>query len=174
MSQNKFFVVIDSGATATVYSYRNASLAAAAAAELGGVAATDSNLKDVETRTLVKLHNELRPDRPVTKFSDRATAEKRLRGALEVLAKAGPQPASVPKRVSSGERPGRVSEFSGKVIRKLVEKNPRKEGTKGFESWSVLRDGMTYDKYIEAGGRRQDLAWDLAHKWVKMEAAPKE
>jgi hypothetical protein len=30
---------------------------------------------------------------------------------------------------------------------------------------------MTYEKYIAAGGRRQDLAWDLERGYVKLEKA---
>lgn len=63
---------------------------------------------------------------------------------------------------------GRKSSFSGKVIRKLVKDNPRRKGTAGFKSFTLIRPGMTYEQYLAAGGRRQDLAWDITHKYVKV------
>ena len=148
--------------------------------------ATDDDLSQVPTSVLVTLHNIIRPEKPVKKFSDRATAEKRMQGVLEVLAKPGEAPAADASqendsmasktkksraRTTEGASAGRPSIFAGKIIRKVESKNPRKEGTKGFESWNVLKGGMTYEQYVAAGGRRQDLAWDLERNWVKLENA---
>jgi len=62
--------------------------------------------------------------------------------------------------------PKRAS-YSGRVIVPLVATNPRKPGTVGFNSWNRITFGMTYDAYILAGGRRQDIDWDRARGWVK-------
>lgn len=149
---------------------------------------TDTGVTTVPTSTLVVLHNLIRPERPIKKFADRETAEKRMKGVLEVLAKPGEVPSATEttedpmttkkkraaKKISGEPKTngvGRPSAFSGKIIRKLEDKNPRREGTVGFDSWALLKSGMTYEKYLEAGGRRQDLAWDLAHNWVKLETA---
>jgi hypothetical protein len=64
--------------------------------------------------------------------------------------------------------PGRVSAYSGKRIVRLVKENPRRKGTHGYKSWNLLKKGMTYEQYLAAGGRRVDLAWDLAKKNVKL------
>lgn len=64
--------------------------------------------------------------------------------------------------------PGRTSMYSGKRIVKLVKENPRREDTHGYNSWELLRKGMTYEQYIEAGGRRVDLAWDIMKGNVKL------
>jgi hypothetical protein len=55
-------------------------------------------------------------------------------------------------------------QFAGKWVRRLVSENPRREGTWGWKSFEILiRHGadMPYESYIESGGRRQDLAWDI-------------
>lgn len=164
--------------TGSVRSFRNATLAAAVAAHLGAdknFVATDKDLSKIPTPVLVLMHNEVRPEKPVQRFADRKTAEKRLMGVLEVQAKPGTVPDGVTAAKSSGskgggERPGRTSTFAGKKIIKLVSENPRREGTHGWKSWDALRSGMTYESYIAAGGRRQDLAWDLAKKNVKLES----
>ncbi len=66
------------------------------------------------------------------------------------------------------KRPRRPSQFSGRKITKLVKENPRQKGTHGFRSFALIKNGMTYEQYLAAGGRRNDLAWDVAHKYVKV------
>ncbi len=46
--------------------------------------------------------------------------------------------------------------------------NPRRTGTNGWHSFEIVRknDGLTYAAYIEAGGRPNDLAWDIDHGFV--------
>jgi hypothetical protein len=201
------YVITTDGA---VRKYKNGSSAAQAAlglTDLGAVTATDENLKNVPTSLLVVLHNIIRPEKPIKKFADRETAEKRMVGVLEVLAKPGedvPVPESTassdatdasspagedtdmankaksrksgkknPKkeRINATEGAGRPSMFAGKVIRKIATENPRRENSLGWKSWNLLKSGMTYEKYIEAGGRRTDLAWDIAHGFAKVEKA---
>jgi hypothetical protein len=72
------------------------------------------------------------------------------------------------KKKSAGNHKGRPSVFSGKRIFKLVKENPRRSGSIGHKSFGKITNGMTYEKYIAAGGRRQDLAFDLAAKNVKV------
>jgi hypothetical protein len=203
----------------SVLSFKNGKYAAAVAANQGGVegvttvVATDEEkdnkpvgLKDVPTATMVLLYNTIRPEKPIKKFADRDTAERRMKGVLEVLAKPGEAPSqeelekqagtdntnepqegddmaakkgrkraakTTTRKAASdnGERTGRPSAFAGKVIRKVATENPRREGTHGYNSWELIKNGMSYEKYIEAGGRRQDLAWDLERGYVKLEKA---
>ena len=81
--------------------------------------------------------------------------------------KKAPKAKKAPKTDGTGRR-GRVSQFAGKTIHKLVKENPRKPGTNGAKSWDALKSGMSYEKYIEAGGRRQDLDFDLKKKYVEL------
>lgn len=64
--------------------------------------------------------------------------------------------------------PGPRSDFAGKRIYKAVKENPRKKGTNGFKSFELLQDGMTFEEYKIAGGRNQDLLWDVKHKFVEV------
>lgn len=72
----------------------------------GAVIANDNDMKKIPSAVLVKLHNRARPERPITKFSDRATAEKRLQGVLDLLATDAPSsdvtptptPVATPKK----------------------------------------------------------------------------
>ena len=60
------------------------------------------------------------------------------------------------------------SQFSGKKITRLVKDNPRRNGTHGFKSFALIKSGMSYEDYLKAGGRRQDLAWDVKHRFVRV------
>lgn len=211
-----YVIVVDANQNnkLTVWSFKQLKYANAVADNQNGAGAgitaytaTDDptfGLHGIPTPTLVLLHNAIRPEKTITRFADRATAEKRMVGVLEVLAKPGEVPVLPEKVVSErdavatpsneqgdqmastksprkraatkpkAERAagaGRKSQYAGKVIRKVETKNPRRDGTAGFSSWEALKSGMTYEKYIEAGGRRQDLEWDLERGWVKLENA---
>lgn len=67
--------------------------------------------------------------------------------------------AVVKKEVATGG--GRTSQFAGKKITKIAKENPRREGTHGHKSFGLITSGMTYEKFIEAGGRRVDLEYDI-------------
>jgi hypothetical protein len=64
--------------------------------------------------------------------------------------------------------PGPKSKFRGKFLYKLVDKNPRREGTWGYRSWELIQDGMSYEAYKAAGGRNNDLQWDIDRKRIEV------
>jgi hypothetical protein len=55
------------------------------------------------------------------------------------------------------------------VIIKDVKGNPRRESTWGFQSFALIKNGMSLDNYITKGGRMKDLRWDLAHGYCHLE-----
>ena len=68
------------------------------------------------------------------------------------------------KSANAPKKRGRKAGFEGKMIRALVEKNPRRQNTHGFHSMGILINAgepVSYESYIAQGGRRQDLAWDI-------------
>jgi hypothetical protein len=59
------------------------------------------------------------------------------------------------------------SRFSGKKLfptDAAKKTNPRREKSHGHRSLEVIRTkpGITYEQFLRAGGRRVDLAWDIA------------
>lgn len=72
-----------------------------------------------------------------------------------------------PKAESNGLR-GRTCQHAGKKIFKVAKENPRREGTNGYNSFKVIKDGMTYEQYIAKGGRLVDLNWDIEKGYVKV------
>jgi hypothetical protein len=53
-------------------------------------------------------------------------------------------------------------------IHLLRQNNPRKPGTHGWKSWNLVKEGMTVSQYLAAGGRKNDLSWDINHGWAKL------
>lgn len=72
------------------------------------------------------------------------------------------------KKAAAGDGAGRKSGFAGKKLYKIADKNPRREGSHGFNSFALIKNGMTYETYIAGGGRLQDLTWDVKHGHVEV------
>lgn len=68
----------------------------------------------------------------------------------------------------------RKSSMLGKTIKPITKENTRRPNSKGYASLQLVMDehkkngykGVTYEKYIELGGRPNDLKWDLTHNLV--------
>ncbi len=131
------------------------------------------------TPQLVSTYNFL-GDKPIKKFSDRATAVK---STAKIMQDKNVKVANdLPKDVRSAIKdvistlpkqrenkfPGPVSKFAGKKLYKNTKNNPRKEGSHGWKSFNIITDGMTYEDYRSSGGRTKDLNWDVKHKFVKV------
>lgn len=95
----------------------------------------------------------------VTNMAATATRTKKEAKAKKSKASAAKEPSA------------RKSKHSGKVIEKLADKNPRREGTHGYVNWSLYRNGMTYEDYVAKGGALNHLNWDLEHKFISLKRA---
>jgi hypothetical protein len=62
----------------------------------------------------------------------------------------------------------RISEFAGKPLFAKFKANPRKPGSHGHRSYSVVlrKPGITYEEYLAKGGRNTDLRWNIAHDFI--------
>lgn len=134
--------------------------------ELGGrVPRSDDPIEAV--RMVLRLIT----NKEITMKEATAVAEKSTKKSTKTSKKGATKKSAVKtsKKQSSNEGgPGRVSQFAGKTIIRLVKGNPRREDTFGYRSWNLLKKGMTYEQYIAAGGRRVDLAWDIMKGNVKL------
>lgn len=129
-------------------------------------------------RGLVEVYNN-NSDKPVKKFADNRTgAERILKLAQNMNVETTPFDSSaniekkiqeLPVKKPDAKKPR--GKYAGKMIRCLVEKNPRREGTKGFHSMGILINSsvpVSYENYISEGGRPNDLAWDLEKGHVEL------
>jgi len=130
----------------------------------------------IPTSELVSVYNSF-ADTPVKKFTDRATAMKRAAKLLEekvisldeikkLVCDDTKKDLEKIKTNKGGQ--GKKSQYAGKKIYKKVKDNPRREGTHGHRSWELIKNGMTYEEYISAGGRNNDFTWDLARDRIEV------
>lgn len=56
------------------------------------------------------------------------------------------------------------------IITLLSETNPKKPGSKAHARFANYKSGQTVEEALKAGLRRDDLAWDTAHGFIKIEA----
>ena len=137
--------------------------------------ADDIRESGVPMSLLVQFYNSHNQANPIKNFRDRKTAAERLLALAEAKAKvvksATPEKEMSTEKKSNGSRRGRISKFEGKVIKLSpdIKINPRRETSFGYKSMEIViaaKNGITYEEYIRKGGRRQDLAWDIAHGYV--------
>lgn len=65
---------------------------------------------------------------------------------------------------------GRATRFqSDQIITVLVDKNPKRVGTTGYKIFEYYENGQTVEENLKAGGRKQDLRWDVNHKFISIE-----
>lgn len=150
----------------------------------------DIDPKNAETKDLIAWYNENSGSKPIAKFKDRETAERRvseLKQAIVELSGASSKGDSAKKEAKKAAKAkkadgntdtddksrGRKSANLGKRIYKQYvdpetkkAANPRREGTHGHKSYELIKDGMSYEDYIAAGGRNNDLRYDLDHGFV--------
>lgn len=75
-----------------------------------------------------------------------------------------------------GKKSGKTSaprgsgEFAGKVLIPLVDENPRREGSAGYDNWKLIKKGMTFEQYVEKGGEVGKLRTEIARGNLKVKA----
>ena len=153
--------------------------------------------RNVTSKLLVNAYNEI-ADKPVNKFSDSKTAAKRFMTAIadihvsstpfdasnvidSIKVKKTPQVEALPGMTPLGIKP-KVSKprgaFAGKKIKCLIDTNPRKEGTRGWNNFSLFlgHGTISYEEFVELaaghgstkGGCREDLAHDIKKGRVEL------
>jgi hypothetical protein len=78
---------------------------------------------------------------------------------------------STPRLRKPGAHPSRRFATDNMVISLLVDTNPRKPDTHGHRSFQILLEQeqpITVARYLELGGRRNDLNWDIDHGWAEL------
>jgi hypothetical protein len=55
------------------------------------------------------------------------------------------------------------------VITVLTESNPKRPGSASFERFNLYRSGMSVGDFLRAGGKREDISWDRAHEFIRLE-----
>ena len=56
-----------------------------------------------------------------------------------------------------------------RIIRVLVDSNPKKPGSKTYERFELYEDGMTVQQFRERGGTSDDVKWDAERGFIRVE-----
>jgi hypothetical protein len=104
----------------------------------------------------------------ITKTTDAAAKKPQATKATKAKL-VSKSPAAVRKEAKTKTTKA-TGKFAGKAIHLLVKDNPRKAGTHGWRSFEIVRKqpGISYEAYIAAGGRNNDLRWDVEHKFAEV------
>jgi hypothetical protein len=81
-TRRPYYMVTQDG---TVYRAATKKAAIYAADVCGGYEVTEDEIDDLPTAVMVLMYNRARPERPITKFRDRAAAGKALAGVMDFL-----------------------------------------------------------------------------------------
>lgn len=125
------------------------------------------HIKEMAASEIVAEYNKL-TGKSIKKFETRLKAELRLAAARDAAGVELPTKTAAVKQVRKTGLPGPRSQHSGKKLYKRVDENPRKKNTAGWHSFRIIVNGMTYEQYRLAGGRTNDLAWDIDHGCVEV------
>lgn len=103
------------------------------------------------------------------KEEDVATATKKRRGSRG--ATKGKQKVASGK--GNGKR-GRTASYAGAKLFRVGDENPCRSGGLRAQSWDLIKNGMTYETYLEKGGRPAELAFNVRQGRVKVEYPSKK
>lgn len=78
-------------------------------------------------------------------------------------------PSKTKKRGNDKNKVGRQSRYDDNdTIKVLVNRNPKRRNSKAHEIFYLYKDGMTVKEFLEAGGQRRDLNWNVAKNFMKV------
>jgi hypothetical protein len=140
----------------------------------------------IRPKDLVNIYN-MFAEKPVKRFETRADGVRRAWAVMtteeeptQSEGKADPEvkPAPVTEPTDEGMVPppappkprGRAKgtgKYADKRVFALKETNPRRAGTHGYDSYQIIlgkKEGVPYPEFIKAGGRPNDLQWDIDRK----------
>ena len=117
-------------------------------------------LKQLKMPALVALYNTASPLNRIKKFTSKAQAQKRVWDVLPQLVELNRGDTLIGLY---------VAKFAGKKLHIRSKKNPRKAHTHAHVVWEKLKEGMTFEQYIRAGGRVHDLLIDIRKERLELQ-----
>lgn len=81
-----------------------------------------------------------------------------------IKAKAAPAPVAPVKAAPF------VASVPASAVIKAVVANPKKAGSMAHARFARYKAGMTVGDFLKAGGRRDDIRWDLKRGFISLKA----
>jgi hypothetical protein len=110
---------------------------------------TPAQVKAAKTVELVTFYNQ-HVERPIKKFENRDTAEKRVLALLPIVKK---------EATKEEKEDGKRAEYNSRIIEVSCEKNPKRDGTRAHKKFQILMDfdGKTIGEFRDQEGKHKDL-----------------
>lgn len=77
--------------------------------------------------------------------------------------------AARPRPQVAAPVPAHSASTDDRIIRVLVEKNPKRAGTSAHDRFAKYRDGMTVAEALRSGLTRGDLQWDQQRAFIRLD-----
>jgi len=106
-----------------------------------------ADLEEVSLKAMVALNNR------VASVVEEVEEVKRFKDKIEAIKVVFPflRKHSAEGAEAEGGGRGRSSSFKGCIITRNVSENPRRgETSHGYRAWELIKDGMTFEAYMEA------------------------
>ena len=102
------------------------------------------------------------------------TKEEKAAARLKARELKNEEKAAAKAAKASAPKEKRSKYPAGSTIHIVVDKNPKKAGSKSEHSFSLYKEGMTVEAYLKAGGHDPsgNIAWDVAHKFIEVIPGP--
>lgn len=127
---------------------------------------TDEELKSYAEKGAKSKETKMKT-RPATLKEVRKAGQELKKGAKKVTAAKGSKKkvATAPTGARRGRQPSWGVDAKIKI---LVDKNPKREGSKAHDQFKLYKDGMTIKEFLTKGGTSASLGWDSAHKLIEI------
>lgn len=117
--------------------------------------------------------------KPTTKGTDvKKTTSSKPKAATKAKPAAKKTASGKPKAATKAKPSAKKEKGNGrpttldtdKTIKVVAEENPRREGSKGYQNWAVIKryNGKKVGAYLDAGGRADNLRKDISRGNVKL------
>ena len=152
------------------------------------------NNANITCAAMVRVYNQYSKEN-VKRFADRKTAVRRTITVMKKSKQIDEAPTNIAsanilpnENVKSNYEQLVASNITNKeknvkankqdTIVVVVDKNPRREGTWGWKSYNIILNhdsdqDLTVEKYLELGGRMNDLLWDVKKDRLQLQSGGK-
>lgn len=98
------------------------------------------------------------------------TPKQEVKVSVAGAAKDAQKPAADKPTAEKKDRERSSKNFNKDAkISLLIDKNPKREGSKSHVRFAAYKDGMSVGDFVKAGGTFGDLAWDSARGYIRIE-----
>jgi len=128
--------------------------------------------KKVGCERIFKIASDLEIEQTPFKEKDMESKPVKALGEMLRFGKKETEPQAInTEAVNDKPVSKRKSSYAGKILKSLCTVNPRREATHGFHSMGILINAgapISFESYIEQGGRLNDLKWDIEKGHVEV------